>query len=229
MTAIAAARQDRDDDARDLRRGRARRDARHHDLGALRPAERARLVARRRRRGGDVTAALAAAARTAARLAVAVGPGAGPRGGLLARAVPRDLPRRVPRRAGRAARTRSSSANRAHFDGLLPLALVDAGHSVRAGSGARSSRGSSPRERKADPALVGAGGGGWARRSTSPAWRARPTTFDGAARYAAWKIERHTGRAGRADAVARAAPAARRAGRGCGATGARGGGASAAD
>ena len=83
------------------------------------------------------------------------------------------------------------AANRAHFEGLLPLALVEAGiafHQDRATLVPRLD----PAERRRIIAW-------WRKRrrlgkALNLARLARATaTFDGAARYAAWKIERHTG------------------------------------
>ncbi|HUD30010.1 MAG TPA: hypothetical protein VMQ93_14150 [Novosphingobium sp.] len=132
--------------------------------------------------------AVAQAARTAARLAVALGPGAG---------TPEDYWRALFRatyaaefRVEKAGREDSIlAANREHFDGLLPLALTAQGIGfTREGSTIR-------------PALRG-------RERILSWWRRRQrlgkpynvlrllkasTTFEGAARYAAWKIERHTG------------------------------------
>ena len=138
----------------------------------------------------EVTGALAAAARTAARLAVAVGP---PRGveaeywSALFRATYRaELRFEKPGRE-----QAILAANRAHFEGLLPLALVEAGiafHQDRATLVPRLD----PAERRQIIAW-------WRKRrrlgkALNLARLARATaTFDGAARYAAWKIERHTG------------------------------------
>lgn len=135
--------------------------------------------------------AVAQAARTAARLAVALGPSTG-----TPDAYWRTLFRATYAaefRVERAGREDSIlSANREHFDGLLPLALDAEGISFG---------------READgtirPALAPA------RRQALTRWWTRrrrlgkpynlvrlvraSTTFEGAARYALWKIERHTG------------------------------------
>jgi len=138
----------------------------------------------------EVRAALAEAARTAARLAVAVGPARGREEEFwraLFRATYRAEFRVEP--AGR--EDSILAANRAHFDGLLPLALVaDAipfaqdGHTI-------------------EPKLPQA-----RRKQVLRWWRGRRrlgkvlnlarlakamTTFEGGMRYAAWKVERHTG------------------------------------
>lgn len=137
-----------------------------------------------------VTAALAAAARTAARLAVAVGPARGSEAdywrALFRATYSAELRVEPPGRE-----ESILAANRAHFDGLLPLALDDAGIGF-----ARDGTELAPR-------LDAAG-----RRPILQWWRRRrrlgkplnfarllraTTTFDGAARYAAWKVERHTG------------------------------------
>lgn len=138
----------------------------------------------------QVRAALAEAAVTAARLAVAVGPGKGHEEEFwraLFRATYRAEFRVEP--AGR--EDTILAANAAHFDGLLPLALVDAGIPF-----AQHGRTIEP---KLDPAQ---------RKAILRWWNARRrlgklinltrlaramTTFDGGMRYAAWKVERHTG------------------------------------
>ncbi len=135
--------------------------------------------------------AVAQAARTAARLAVALGPDSGTA----------DDYWRALFRATYAAEFRVESAgreesilaaNRAHFDGLLPLALEAGGIAfVREPDGL------------IHPAMAPG------RREDLQRWWKRrqrlgkpynlvrlvraSTTFEGATRYAAWKIERHTG------------------------------------
>lgn len=138
----------------------------------------------------EVIAALAAAARTAARLAVAVGPAEGLEQdywGALFRATYRaELRFEQPGRE-----LAILAANRAHFDGLLPLALAEAGIAFAQDRGTLAPR-LEPPERRRILAW-------WRRRrrlgkALNLARLARATaTFDGAARYAAWKIERHTG------------------------------------
>ena len=83
------------------------------------------------------------------------------------------------------------AANRAHFEGLLPLALVDAG--IPFGQDRATL---TPRLERAERKRILAWWG--KRRRLGKALNlvrlTRATaTFDGAARYAAWKIERHTG------------------------------------
>lgn len=138
----------------------------------------------------DAADAIAAAARTAARLAVALGPAEG---------TAEDYWRALFRatyaaefRVEKAGREESIlAANRDHFAGLLPLALADAGI-VFTGEGSRLRPAMSPAERGR---LIG----WWNRRRRlgKPLNLLRllraSTTFEGAARYAAWKIERHTG------------------------------------
>jgi len=140
--------------------------------------------------GEAVAQAVAGAARTAARLAVALGPEAG---------TPEDYWRALFRatyaaefRVEKAGREDSIlAANRAHFDGLLPLALDAAGVAF-------SQDGSTIRPRL-DPRDRARTLGWWKRRQRlgKPYNVLRllkaSTTFEGAARYAAWKIERHTG------------------------------------
>ncbi|WP_404479689.1 hypothetical protein [Novosphingobium sp. BL-52-GroH] len=141
--------------------------------------------------GTLIADAVAGAARTAARLAIALGPDAG---------TPEDYWRALFRatyaaefRVEKAGREDSIlAANRAHFDGLLPLALA-AGNIAFSRSGDGAIRpGIDERER-------GRTLGWWKRRQRlgKPYNVLRllkaSTTFEGAARYAAWKIERHTG------------------------------------
>jgi hypothetical protein len=135
--------------------------------------------------------AVAHAARTAARLAVALGPATG---------TPDTYWRALFRatyaaefRVEKAGREESIlSANREHFDGLLPLALsADGIASSRDPEGTLRPDLSGPRRHALKR--------WWARRQRlgKPYNLVRlvraSTTFEGAARYAAWKIERHTG------------------------------------
>ena len=140
--------------------------------------------------GTVVIGALAAAAGTAARLAAAVGP----RRGLeedfwraLFRATYRaELRFELPGRE-----EAILAANRAHFEGLLPLALVEAGIAFEQDRATLVPR-LDPAERERILAW-------WRkrRRLGKPLKLVRlaraTATFDGAARYAAWKVERHTG------------------------------------
>jgi hypothetical protein len=145
-------------------------------------------------RDGAATAAvgeaLAAAAVTAARLAAAVGPAKGHEEEYwraLFRATYRAELRVEP--AGR--EEAILAANARHFDGLLPLALVAAGVPFAQDG------------RKLEPRLDAA-----SRKRILRWWGARrrvgklinvarlaraTTTFEGGMRYAAWKVERHTG------------------------------------
>lgn len=139
----------------------------------------------------EIASAVMQAACTAARLAVALGPETG---------APEDYWRALFRatyaaefRVEKTGREDSIlTANREHFDGLLPLALIAQGIPFARGSGSTIRPEITPAER--------AGIVSW--------WKHRQrlgkpynvlrllkasTTFDGAARYAAWKIERHTG------------------------------------
>jgi hypothetical protein len=138
----------------------------------------------------EVAEALIAAARTAARLAVAVGPDRG-REDDYWRALFRATYRAELRFEQPGREEAILAANRAHFDGLLPLALVDAGVPFVQDRAVLAPR-LEPDERKR---ILGWWG---KRRRLGKALNlgrlARATaTFDGAARYAAWKIERHTG------------------------------------
>jgi hypothetical protein len=139
---------------------------------------------------GEVIAAVAGAAQTAARLAAALGPREG-----AADAFWRALFRATYKAEFRVEKPGREndilSVNAAHFDGLLPLAW-EAGGIAFERDGERLS-----------PDLPEA-----TRRATLAWWRTRErlgkplnllrlvkasATFEGAARYAAWKIERHTG------------------------------------
>lgn len=138
----------------------------------------------------QVSEAVAAAAQTAARFAAALGPEAG---------TPDDFWRALFRatyraefRVEKAGRENDIlSVNRGHFHGLLPLALEAAGVPF-ARDGERLAPRLPPGERDRLRAS-------WGRRARlgKPYNLVRlvraSTTFDGAARYAAWKIERHTG------------------------------------
>lgn len=140
-----------------------------------------------------VREAVACAAVTAARLAAALGPAQA------AQAPAEDYWRGLFRatyaaefRVEKAGREDSIlSANRDHFAGLLPLAL-EAGGIAFAQTGDRLAIDLPVRERTRVLAW-------WKRRQRlgKPYNLARllkaSTTFEGAARYAAWKIERHTG------------------------------------
>lgn len=139
---------------------------------------------------GEVIASIESAAVTAARLAVALGPEEGP-----ANAYWRALFRATYNAEFRVEKPGREndilSVNAAHFAGLLQLAL-------EAGGIAFSQHGEAiePRMTQAERTKVL---GWWKRRQRlgKPLNVARllkaSTTFEGAARYAAWKIERHTG------------------------------------
>lgn len=140
--------------------------------------------------GAAVAAAIADAARTAARLAVALGPPEGQADTFwraLFRATYRAELRVEP--SGREATI--LAANRDHFDGLLPAALGSAGMPY-VQQGAIVHPRITPAERRRvlrwwrPRRIVG--------KALNAARLVRAAgTFDGAARYAAWKIERHTG------------------------------------
>lgn len=138
----------------------------------------------------QVRSAIASAAQTAARLAVALGP---------ERGTAEDYWRALFRatyqaefRVEKPGREDSIlSVNAQHFDGLLPLALEAQGIEFgRTGDVIEPSM-AEPRRRQIRA--------WWAkrRRMGKPMNVIRllkaSTTFDGAARYAAWKVERHTG------------------------------------
>ncbi|HYD23200.1 MAG TPA: hypothetical protein VEB68_00255 [Croceibacterium sp.] len=137
-----------------------------------------------------VVRAFAAAAATAARLAAIVGPARGREEEFwraLFRATYRAELRVEP--AGR--ENAILAANAAHFDGLLPVALGEAGIAF-ARDGATIAPRLDPAERRRILTW-------WNRRRRlgkllNLARLARATTtFDGGMRYAAWKVERHTG------------------------------------
>ena len=137
-----------------------------------------------------VCASVCAAACTASRLAVAVGPDAGT-GADYWRALFRAT-YKAELRVEKPGRENSIlEANEAHFDGLLPTALAAQGIAFRM-SGGRITPQMIPAERKRILRW-------WAtrRRLGKPINVARlvraTTTFDGAARYGAWKLHRHTG------------------------------------
>jgi hypothetical protein len=137
-----------------------------------------------------VTAAVAEAARTAARLAAALGPPSG-RAEDYWRALFRAT-YRAELRVEKPGRENSIlESNPDHFDGLLRAALVSAGVPFGEQGGRLS-----PRLPEAARARVRRW---WAvrRRLGKPLNLARlvraTATFDGAARYGAWKLERHTG------------------------------------
>ncbi|MEO6091993.1 MAG: hypothetical protein ABIT04_10450 [Novosphingobium sp.] len=138
----------------------------------------------------EVVAALSAATITAARLAAVLGPDRGVEADYWA-ALFRATYRAELRveRGGREATI--LDANRAHFDGLLPLAWAEAGIACeREGTMLQPLLDRAPRA-----ALLRR----WRlrQRGGKPLNLARllraAFTFDGAARYAAWKIERHSG------------------------------------
>lgn len=139
---------------------------------------------------GEVARALEAAACTAARLAAAVGPARGHEEdfwrGLFRATYRAELRFEAPGREDTIL-----AANRAHFDGLLPLALVEAGIPF-----AQDHATLAPRLDPADRSRILRW---WRKRqrlgkALNLVRLTRATaTFDGAARYAAWKVERHTG------------------------------------
>jgi hypothetical protein len=138
----------------------------------------------------EVTSAIAAAATTAARLAAALGPGSGG-----AEAFWRALFRATYSAEFRVEKSGRENdilaVNTDHFAGLLPLALAAAG--IDPGEHGETF---TPQLAPAERARIL---GWWKRRRRlgKPLNLLRlvkaSTTFEGAARYAAWKIERHTG------------------------------------
>lgn len=135
-------------------------------------------------------AALEAAAMTAARLAVAVGPSRGPEGDFW-RALFRATYRAELRVEPPGREEAILAANRTHFDGLLPAALSRAGVAfTQDGAVIEPRLGAAERQRVLQ---------WWSRRRRMGKWLnvvrlIRATaTFEGGVRYAAWKVERHTG------------------------------------
>lgn len=137
-----------------------------------------------------VVSAIAGAAQTAARLAAALGPESGTAGDYW-RALFRATYQAEFRVEKPGREDSILSVNAAHFEGLLPLAW-EAQAIPFARDGERLTPRLSTTERRRILSW-------WARRRRfgKPLNLARlvkaSTTFDGAARYAAWKIERHTG------------------------------------
>lgn len=139
---------------------------------------------------GAVVDALADAAATAARLAVVTGPREGREEDYWAALFRATY--KAEFRVERAGREQSIiGLNRAHFDALLPLALDAAGIRFEWRNGLLAPEVGETERRNVRQ--------WWARRRRlgKPLNLLRllraSTTFDGAARYAAWKIERHTG------------------------------------
>lgn len=138
----------------------------------------------------QVLAALEAAAVTASRLAVAVGPERGNEDAFWA-ALFRSTYRAELRVEPPGREESILSANRAHFDGLLPDALTSSGIPFIQNGAIIE-----PRPDAADRARTLRW---WGRRRTlgKPLNVIRlvraAATFDGAMRYVAWKVERHTG------------------------------------
>jgi hypothetical protein len=137
-----------------------------------------------------VIAAITAAAATAARLAAALGPESGTAEDYW-RALFRATYKAEFRVEKRGREDDILSVNADHFAGLLPLAWAEAGIAAEEAGGILTPR-LAPDERRR---ILG----WWAprRRMGKPLNLVRlikaSTTFEGAARYAAWKIERHTG------------------------------------
>ena len=137
-----------------------------------------------------VIAAITAASTTAARLAAALGPVSG-RAEDYWRAVFRATYKAEFRVEKSGRENDILSVNAAHFEGLLPLAL-EAADIPPGYNGTTFTPQLSPTTRQA---IIG----WWKRRERlgKPLNLVRlikaSTTFEGAARYAAWKIERHTG------------------------------------
>lgn len=137
-----------------------------------------------------VVAALGHAARVAGRLAVASGPASATEADYWTALFEATYAAEF--RMEAVSRARSIiELNKAHFDGLLPLALDAAGIGFQV-QGNRITPAISPEARRDTLRW-------WARRRLAgkPLNLLRlvraASTFEGAARYAAWKIERHTG------------------------------------
>ena len=138
----------------------------------------------------DVIAAIASAATTAARLAAALGPESGTAEDYW-RALFRATYQAEFRVEKRGRENDILSVNADHFAGLLPLAWEAAGIAAGQQDGVLTPRLPADERHR----ILG----WWARRRRmgKPLNLIRlakaSTTFEGAARYAAWKIERHTG------------------------------------
>ncbi len=137
-----------------------------------------------------VSKALEAAARTAGRLAAVLGPSSGTEADFWTALFQATY--KAEFRIETVSRAQSIlELNREHFDGLLPLALKSAGIPFARKNGAIAPQ-IAPGERRAVKRW-------WARRRRmGKVLNLRrllkaASTFDGAARYAAWKIERHSG------------------------------------
>ena len=137
-----------------------------------------------------VTAAVADAARTAARFAVALGPEAG-----VAENFWRVLFRATYRaefRIERAGRENDIlDANREHFAGLLPVALDAEG--IDCAREGETLRPLMPKARRDALRRAWRRRARWGKAYNLARLVRASTTFEGAGRYAAWKIERHTG------------------------------------
>jgi len=137
-----------------------------------------------------VVGAIAAASMTASRLAAVLGPAEAPEEAYWIALF--EATYKAEFRIETTSRARSVyELNQDHFNGLLPLALEAAGIACT-----RSADGHAPRIEAAERRRVKRW---WARRRrTGKAINLlrllrAASTFDGAARYAAWKIERHSG------------------------------------
>ncbi|MGH6751397.1 MAG: hypothetical protein ACREDP_04455 [Bradyrhizobium sp.] len=137
-----------------------------------------------------VSAAVAEAAKTASRFAAALGPQTGAPAAFW-RALFRETYAAEFRVESQGREKTILAADQARYDALLPLAWKEAGVAFTSRDGALSPQLSSAERKR----LAGA----WGRRRLMgrPLNVARlmkaAFTFEGAARYAAWKIERHTG------------------------------------
>lgn len=138
-----------------------------------------------------MTAALADAAATAARLAAALGPERGQQEAYWSALFQATYAAEFRVESGGRAQS-IIELNRSHFDGLLPLALQHAGIEVADDGNGLLTPALTPVERRRILRWWR-----WRRRAGKPLNLLRLVraafTFDGAARYAAWKIERHTG------------------------------------
>ena len=137
-----------------------------------------------------VSQAVAEAAKTASRFAAALGPQTGAPAAFW-RALFRETYAAEFRVESQGREKTILAADQARYDALLPLAWTAAGIAFTSDDGVLSPQLSAPERRR----LAGA----WGRRRLMgrPLNVARlmkaAFTFEGAARYAAWKIERHTG------------------------------------
>ena len=138
----------------------------------------------------QVAAAIASASTTAARFAAALGPDAGTEDDFW-RALFQET-YKAEFRVEKAGREDSIlSLNREHFTGLLEAAWVNGSTDFHASEGVLSVKWT--RGQKSEMQRVWRARRRWGKPLNIVRLLKASTTFEGAARYAAWKVERHTG------------------------------------